>query len=177
MITQINKSQFRSKIGNIYYLWICENKEVKVVFIGNYKKNFYKYLEKLKNNCKGINKIIFIEKKYQIIESTISNYLNGRSKDLNIKAKFLTGTKFERKIWDKTSDIRYGRIISYKKITGLAGYPCAWRAAGTALSKNPIMLVVPCHRVVKSNGSLGKFTGGEKIKRFLLNLERSDIKK
>ena len=50
MITKINKSQFRSKIDNIYYLWICENKEVKVVFIGNYKKNFYKYLEKLKNN-------------------------------------------------------------------------------------------------------------------------------
>jgi O-6-methylguanine DNA methyltransferase len=98
--------------------------------------------------------------------------LNGRSRDLGIKAKFLAGTEFERKIWDKTSGIEYGRIINYKKLTELAGYPCAWRAAGTALSKNPTMLVVPCHRVVKSNGSLGKFAGGEKIKRFLLNLEK-----
>ena len=101
--------------------------------------------------------------------------MDGRSKDISIKVEFLAGTKFERKIWDKTSDIRYGRVTSYKKITELAGYPCAWRAAGTALSKNPIMLIVPCHRVVKSNGSLGKFTGGEKIKRFLLNLGKSDI--
>ena len=172
MITQINKSQFRSKIGSIYYLWVYENKEVKVVFIGNNKKNFYKYLEKLKKINKRPKEIIFIEKKSQIIESTISNYLNGRSKDLSIKVKFLTGTEFERKIWDKTTGIEYGRIISYKKLSKIAGYPGAWRAAGTALSKNPTVLVVPCHRVVKSNGSLGKFTGGEKIKRFLLNLEK-----
>jgi O-6-methylguanine DNA methyltransferase len=68
--------------------------------------------------------------------------------------------------------IPYGKVASYKELAESAGYPNAWRAAGTAISKNPVMIVVPCHRIIKSDGSIGLYGGGEKVKEFLLDLEQ-----
>jgi len=91
-----------------------------------------------------------------------------------IKLKlFLAGTEFERKVWNKLASVPYGETISYKKLAELIGHSGACRAVGSALRKNPLMLAVPCHRVIRSNGNIGKFSGGEKVKRFLLNLENS----
>ncbi len=67
----------------------------------------------------------------------------------------------------------YGETRSYKWLAGEAGSPRAYRAVGQAMAKNPFPLVVPCHRVVASDGSLGGFSGGLDLKKALLDLERS----
>ncbi|GAG73838.1 unnamed protein product, partial [marine sediment metagenome] len=68
--------------------------------------------------------------------------------------------------------IPYGKTVSYRKLASLAGYRKAWRAAGSALKKNPVILIVPCHRVIRSDGNPGEFGGGKKVKKFLLSLEK-----
>ena len=67
--------------------------------------------------------------------------------------------------------IPYGCVKSYKDVAISVGRPKAWRAVGNAVRKNPVFLIVPCHRVIKSDGSLGGFSYGVRIKRWLLRLE------
>jgi methylated-DNA-[protein]-cysteine S-methyltransferase len=78
---------------------------------------------------------------------------------------------FGRRVLQATSRIPYGSVSSYKLVAGEAGSPRAYRAAGTALSGNPIPIVVPCHRVLHSDGGLGGYTGGLDRKTALLSLE------
>jgi len=90
----------------------------------------------------------------------------------------LTGaTVFQRDIWEITRLIPYGDTRSYTQIAEQIGRPRAVRAVGQALARNPLPVIIPCHRVVASNGTLGGFSGGLEMKRYLLNLEASaDIK-
>ena len=67
--------------------------------------------------------------------------------------------------------VPYGKTVSYKGMAGQIGKPHAFRAAGTAIGKNPLLILVPCHRVIKSSGEIGNFSSGVKIKKFLLDLE------
>ncbi len=83
------------------------------------------------------------------------------------------GTPFDLKVWKAISDIPFGQTMSYARIARNAGAPLAARAAGGACGRNPVPLLVPCHRVVASNGTLGGFSGGLHIKRALLDLERN----
>lgn len=83
----------------------------------------------------------------------------------------LCGTAFARRVLEATSAIPYGSVSSYKQLAGEAGSPRAARAAGNALGANPLPIVVPCHRVLHSDGGLGGYTGGLGIKRTLLSIE------
>ncbi|MEZ5236490.1 MAG: MGMT family protein [Acidimicrobiales bacterium] len=69
--------------------------------------------------------------------------------------------------------ITYGRTASYAAVAAAAGHPRAVRAVGTACARNPVPVVVPCHRVVRSDGSIGQYLGGVEAKRALLELERA----
>jgi len=106
------------------------------------------------------------------IEKELAGYLNGKIREICLKPVYLCGTDFEKKIWETARKIPYGNVLSYKELAEKAGYPNAFRAAGTALGNNPLMLVVPCHRVIRSNGEIGYFGGGEEIKLRLLDLEQ-----
>jgi len=81
------------------------------------------------------------------------------------------GTPFEREVWTALTDIPYGQTISYSELARRIGRPAASRAVGAANGKNPIPIIVPCHRVIGANGSLTGFGGGLGIKRRLLDLE------
>lgn len=81
------------------------------------------------------------------------------------------GTEFERRVWQEVAAIPYGETRSYAEIARAAGRPDACRAVGRANGRNPIPLVIPCHRVIGSDGSLTGFGGGLPLKRFLLALE------
>ena len=81
------------------------------------------------------------------------------------------GNDFEVDVWFAMRSIPYGETISYGKQSGIAGHPGAFQAVGAANGRNPIPIVVPCHRVVGSDGSLVGFGGGLDVKRFLLDLE------
>lgn len=84
-----------------------------------------------------------------------------------------TGTPFQRMAWDSLLKIPYGETRTYKQQAELAGNPKAIRAVGMANNQNPIMIVIPCHRVLGSDGSLTGYAAGLDIKRFLLNLEKT----
>lgn len=78
---------------------------------------------------------------------------------------------FTRKVLQATATIPYGQTVSYGEIARRIGMPGATQAVGNALGANPVPIVIPCHRVIRSDGSLGWFTGGAHIKRALLRLE------
>jgi methylated-DNA-[protein]-cysteine S-methyltransferase len=80
---------------------------------------------------------------------------------------------FRRAVLAHLAEIPYGRTESYAEVAAAAGSPRAVRAVGTACATNPLPLVVPCHRVVRSDGSFGNYRGGEDAKRDLLTLEAS----
>jgi len=82
-------------------------------------------------------------------------------------------THFQREVWEITRLIPYGETRSYTWVAEQIKRPKAMRAVGQALSKNPLPIIVPCHRVVASGGKLGGFSGGVKMKRYLLSLEAS----
>jgi O-6-methylguanine DNA methyltransferase len=84
------------------------------------------------------------------------------------------GTPFQLKVWQALLTIRYGELVSYKAIAEAIGSPKATRAVGGAVGKNPIPIIVPCHRCVGSDGSLTGFGGGLDIKKRLIDLERSN---
>jgi len=170
----INRSKFKTKIGIMYYLWEDSGNGINVIFMGNNRKSYLDYLEKLKDKNKSLGQLTFNEKKSGRIEAAIGNYLDGNVRKINLKPKFITGTEFEKKVLSRLISIPYGKTISYKKLAVLIGHPDACRAIGSALRKNPVMLAVPCHRVIRSDGSIGKFSGGgENVKKFLLALEQS----
>lgn len=79
--------------------------------------------------------------------------------------------RFDRKILKTLARVPYGRVISYGELARRAGYRGAARAVGSALSRNPLPLVIPCHRVVRGDGGLGGYSAGRRWKKKLLNLE------
>jgi methylated-DNA-[protein]-cysteine S-methyltransferase len=81
------------------------------------------------------------------------------------------GTTFQQSVWQALAAIPYGELRSYRDIAQVIGNPAAVRAVGAANGRNPLPIVVPCHRVIGSNGSLTGFAGGLEIKTFLLELE------
>lgn len=83
------------------------------------------------------------------------------------------GTPFQLKVWRALRDIPYGELVSYKTIAEAIGNPNAVRAVGGANGKNPIPIIVPCHRVIGSDGSLTGFGGGLATKKRLIDLERA----
>ncbi|MBA7509915.1 Methylated-DNA--protein-cysteine methyltransferase [subsurface metagenome] len=173
MIRYVNKTEFRTKIGVLYCLWEDRADGITVLFLGCKKEAFRKYIEKIKDNFSGSDRFSVINKESKEIENKITKYLSGKIRNFNFKTKFLKGTQFQKKIWNVALSIPYGKTTSYRKLANLAGYRKAWRAAGSALKNNPIILIVPCHRVIRSDGAPGEFGGGKKVKKFLLSLEKS----
>jgi len=112
------------------------------------------------------NDALFDEAKNQILE-----YCAGQRKEFTMKL-IPQGTEFQKSVWNALSKIPYGEVRSYKDIAIAIGNPNGSRAVGMANSKNPIPLVVPCHRVIGANGKLTGFAHGLDAKMKLLNLEK-----
>ncbi len=102
----------------------------------------------------------------------ILEYLDGVRLGFSVFPKPLWGTPFQRRVWCITKTIPYGATITYGRLALLCGGARAVRAVANALRANPVPIIVPCHRVIRSDGSVGGFAAGEEIKRRLLELER-----
>ncbi len=102
----------------------------------------------------------------------LDEYFAGRRRafDLDVDMTLAHGP-FYRRVLDQLRAIDFGETMTYGEIAARAGNPRAVRAAGTACGSNPIPIVVPCHRVVRSGGEIGNYGGGPEMKRFLLELE------
>jgi methylated-DNA-[protein]-cysteine S-methyltransferase len=98
-------------------------------------------------------------------------YFSGEKVEFPEKLDLSEATSFQRTVWEKTQLIPYGKTRSYQWVARQIGNPGAVRAVGRALGRNPLPVIVPCHRVIASNGSLGGFTGGLEMKKRLLELE------
>ena len=101
----------------------------------------------------------------------LGDYFQGADRGFNQKIKFLEGTDFEKKVWSCLKNIPFGETRTYKWIAEKIGNPSATRAVGQALSKNPVPIVLPCHRIIESDGSIGGYSSGVNIKRRLLEME------
>lgn len=102
--------------------------------------------------------------------SQLDEYFRGRRQQFDFPI-VMSGTAFQRSVWDYLLTIPYGRSCTYGDIASAIGKPGAARAVGGAVGSNPISIVVPCHRVLASGGRLGGYGGGLETKRFLLQLE------
>ena len=101
----------------------------------------------------------------------LDEYFNKKRTVFNVPIKQF-GTEFQMKVFEVLKSIPYGHTLSYKDVAILIGKPKASRAVGNACNKNPIMIVVPCHRVIGKNGKLVGFAYGTDLKEELLELER-----
>lgn len=100
----------------------------------------------------------------------LSEYFDGKRTQFSVKLA-PQGTPFQRAVWKSIASVEFGQTIAYGELAERAGYPGSARAAGAATGRNPISIIVPCHRIVGSNGSLTGYAGGLAKKRALLTLE------
>jgi methylated-DNA-[protein]-cysteine S-methyltransferase len=101
----------------------------------------------------------------------LQNYFQGKRKEFELSMQ-LMGTEFMRNVWHSLLTIPYGETRSYAEIACLIGNKNACRAVGSANHRNPIPIIVPCHRVIGSDGKLVGYGGGLRIKSYLLELEK-----
>lgn len=105
------------------------------------------------------------------VKLQLTEYFQGKRKTFQLPVK-AAGTEFQKKVWDALLEIPYGETRSYGQIANVIGNPKGARAVGSANHHNPLMIVVPCHRVIGSGGSLVGYAGGLWIKKYLLDLEK-----
>lgn len=104
------------------------------------------------------------------VRSQLDEYFSGQRTDFDLPLK-PKGTEFQKKDWAALQEIPYGQTRTYKDIAEAIGCPKGFRAVGLANNRNPIMIIIPCHRVIGSDGSLTGYAGGTHIKKYLLELE------
>jgi methylated-DNA-[protein]-cysteine S-methyltransferase len=104
-------------------------------------------------------------------EEQLEAYFKGELREFTVELR-LDGTEFQRKVWQQLARIPYGETRSYGQLAAALGNPAASRAVGLANGKNPVGIIVPCHRVVGADGSLTGYGGGLDRKRRLLDFER-----
>lgn len=106
----------------------------------------------------------------QQVKKQFEEYFEGKRKDFNIKLS-PDGTEFQKKVWKELLNIPFGKTVSYQQIANTLGDPKVIRAAASANGKNPISIVIPCHRVIGTDGSLTGYAGGLHRKKWLLEHE------
>ncbi|MBN2073302.1 MAG: MGMT family protein [Actinobacteria bacterium] len=178
----IYQSDFKTAIGRLYYLWRngagasgteegAALAKIKIIYLGTNQESLIAYLKKIKGAPGHPENYGIVRRKSPEIERKINLYLENGRLVTGIEPEFLSGSKFEKKIWDTACGIPSGTTISYGRLAGMAGFPSAARAAGSALGRNPVIIIVPCHRVIRNDGSMGGFSSGKAIKEKLLRIE------
>ncbi|RZA10946.1 MAG: methylated-DNA--[protein]-cysteine S-methyltransferase [Proteobacteria bacterium] len=130
---------------------------------------------------KGVTQIDFLEEiepseitRHPILKQALAEleeYFAGQRRVFDVPLDLQVGTDFQREAWERLKSIPYGQTISYGEQAKSMGRPKAFRAVGGANGKNPLPVIIPCHRVVNSLGKLHGFAGGVAMKRYLLRVE------
>ena len=136
---------------------------------------------KISYTDKAIKQVLFTDEKGSGTPSELSElaalqlteYFAGKRKSFDLPFE-LEGTDFRKKVWAALAEIPYGETRSYKDVACAIGKPKACRAVGGANNKNPISIIIPCHRVIGADGSLVGYGGGLEKKTMLLDLERKN---
>jgi len=104
------------------------------------------------------------------LKNELDDYFAGKRRQFTVPLS-LVGTPFQVSVWQTLQKIPYGETVSYAKEAAMLGRPSAVRAVANANGKNPIAIIIPCHRVIASKGGIGGYSGGVWRKEFLLSLE------
>tara|TARA_B100001146_G_scaffold225257_1_gene249088 strand:+ start:10557 stop:11033 length:477 start_codon:yes stop_codon:yes gene_type:complete len=132
-------------------------------------------------DSQGVQSVVFSEEQDITSEDTVpvtlkdavvqlQEYFSGQRTAFNLKLN-PEGTAFQKKVWQELQSISFGKTCSYQEIANKLGDPKVIRAAASANGKNPIAIIIPCHRVIGSDGSLTGYAGGLHRKKWLLELE------
>ncbi|TJY43916.1 methylated-DNA--[protein]-cysteine S-methyltransferase [Cohnella pontilimi] len=113
------------------------------------------------------------DEKLRVYAEQLSEYMQGERTTFTLPLD-ADGTAFQQSVWKALTEIPFGARVSYTDIANFIGKPSSVRAVGTAIGANPVLIVVPCHRVVGKNGTLTGFREGLEMKRHLLELESRD---
>lgn len=114
-----------------------------------------------------------VEKLLNRAAEQLAEYFDGKRKKFDVPLR-CEGTEFQTRVWRELSGIPYGKTVSYGEVARRINNPRAVRAVGGANGRNPFCIIVPCHRVISSDGKLGGYSGGLEMKKRLLDLERKN---
>ena len=162
----INYTVFKNPIG-LTGLIASSNGLLRLINKLPTEKSIEKHLVQLTHG-----KITKKPSEFKDLINQFSKYFDGNLKSFDFPLDLSLGTPFQQKVWKKLITIPYGKTRSYKWLASSIKNPQASRAVGNANGKNPLSIIIPCHRVVRENGELGGYTGGINIKRYLLDLEQ-----
>ena len=160
-----NYSIIETPIGSLSIL--ADNNSLKML----------KFSDSFQSFEKKISMPIILRKKNIVlknVEKQIQEYFRKERKKFDIPLDISLGTTFQQTVWKSLIDIEYGSLASYADIARNVKRPKAYRAVGNANNSNPISIIIPCHRVVGSNGNLSGYGGGIDKKKFLIDLEEQD---
>ena len=149
----MEKSYYKSAIGTLEI--ICENNKLVSLKLVDYCEKTSVETDFIKD-----------------IKNQLDEYFSGKRTIFNIKIN-PKGTDFQKLVWKALQKIPYGKTKSYSEIAAATGNKNAQRAVGNACNKNPIMIIIPCHRVISKNGNTGGFAYGNSVKKKILELENS----
>jgi len=134
----------------------------------------------IKGNKEGLTSLYFVENdkktseeipsELKDVKNQLQEYFEGTRTEFSLKLS-PKGTAFQKKVWRELEKIRFGKTVSYQQIANQLGDPKVIRAAASANGKNPISIIIPCHRVIGSDGSLTGYAGGLHRKKWLLEHE------
>lgn len=122
---------------------------------------------------RNLTELIFSENQMKRYTMLFSQYFQGVNVDFTVLPLDIEGTDFQQLVWKELIQIPYGELRSYSEIAEALAKPTAVRAVANAISKNPILIMIPCHRVIGKNGKLTGFRSGLPLKQQLLQLEGS----
>ena len=154
-----NYTVMKSSVGEVTL--VADNVSLRAIYWLNQKPDRVKFPD-LENNDSN-----------HVLKSAVKQlkaYFSGTRREFDIPLRPV-GTVFQEEVWLALRSISYGETVSYSDIAKQIGRPKAVRAVGAAIGKNPLSLMIPCHRVIGANGKLTGFAGGLSTKEFLLNLE------
>ncbi len=134
-------------------------------------KNFENHIKRFKKFYSEDEMVSKKDRRYEILKTQIEEYFSGERKNFNIDVD-LRGTDFQKLVWNQLAKIPYGTLISYQRLSREVGREKSVRAVANALGQNRILLLIPCHRVIRKNGNIGGFGGGVWRKKFLIDLEK-----
>lgn len=127
-------------------------------------------LEAILQNINENEELVYNKLEQSVIEQ-ISSYFAGSPIEFDLQVDYTDATNFDILVWETARKIPYGTTISYMDLAEMIGNPKACRAVGRALGRNPAPVVVPCHRILRADGTLGGFSAGLPWKKILLDLE------
>jgi O-6-methylguanine DNA methyltransferase len=158
-------TSFTSKIGTIYVA-STEKGVCKLSIPKESKKDFLRWLSAHFDD----DDVVENKSRNKDVIDQLNRYFNGKLAKFSVEVDHL-GTPFELRVRKELGNIPYGTMISYKQLAKRVGVPRGFQAVGRANAMNPLPIIIPCHRVISHDGSLGGYSAGIKTKEFLLRLE------